>query len=87
MVASASKTSWQRHEVLANSGHDVVGVPLGYEHIPFEAFTTSQRRRAISAYMIRSRQTSAHMTTEVDVDMFQVAKVRGMMNAPRVATE
>jgi pyruvate dehydrogenase E2 component (dihydrolipoamide acetyltransferase) len=62
------------------------GVPLGYEDVPFEAFTTSPHRRAISEHMLRSRQTSAHMTTEVDVDMFQVAKVRDMMNTARGAT-
>ncbi len=59
------------------------GLPLGYEDVPFAIAKTSPHRRAISEHMIRSRQTAAHMTTEVDVDMFQVAKVREMMNAAR----
>jgi pyruvate dehydrogenase E2 component (dihydrolipoamide acetyltransferase) len=70
----------------AKEGLGLGGVPLGYEDVPYEAFATSPHRRAISEHMLRSRQTSAHMTTEVDVDMFQVAKVRDMMNAARSAT-
>jgi len=59
------------------------GLPVGYEDVPFDIAKSSPHRRAISEHMIRSRQTAAHMTTEVDVDMFQVAKVREMMNAAR----
>jgi 2-oxoglutarate dehydrogenase E2 component (dihydrolipoamide succinyltransferase) len=64
---------------------DSSAMPVGYEDVPFEVATTSPHRRAISEHMIRSRQTAAHMTTEVDVDMFHVSKVRDMMNAARGA--
>ena len=60
-------------------------LPVGYEDVPFDISKTSPHRRAISEHMIRSRQTAAHMTTEVDVDMFQVVKVREMINVARTA--
>lgn len=58
-------------------------IPIGYEDVPFTVVSTSQHRRAISEHMIRSRHTAAHMTTEVDVDMLQVSRVRDLMNASR----
>lgn len=86
VVAASRDTSQATIPTQPSNAIPVVGgVPLGYEDVPFEAFATSAHRRAISEHMLRSRQTSAHMTTEVDVDMFQVAKVRDMMNATRGA--
>ena len=67
-----------------NEANDVM--PIGYDDVPFEFVTTSPHRRAISEHMRRSRQVSAHMTTEVDVDMFQVSKVRSLFNAAREAS-
>jgi pyruvate/2-oxoglutarate dehydrogenase complex dihydrolipoamide acyltransferase (E2) component len=71
----------------ATSGADFQSMPLGYEDVPFEILTTSPHRRAISEHMARSRQTSAHMTTEVDVDMFKVTNVRSKVNASRERDE
>lgn len=85
LAASRNPSEASRPSPVPSVSHDVGDVPLGYEDVPFEAFTTSAHRRAISEHMRRSRQTSAHMTTEVDVDMFQVAKVRDLMNAAREA--
>ena len=59
------------------------GLPIGYEDVPYQELVTNPHRRAISEHMRRSRQTSAHMTTEVDVDMFKVSKVRSIVNASR----
>lgn len=62
---------------------DSTSLPIGYEDVPYQEMVTSPHRRAISEHMRRSRHTSAHMTTEVDVDMFQVSKVRSIVNASR----
>lgn len=37
----------------------------------------------IAEHMVRSRQTAAHMTTEVDVDLSAVVRARGELNAAR----
>lgn len=58
-------------------------LPPGYEDVPYEVLPTSQHRRAISEHMIRSRQTAAHMTTEVDVDLHRASEVRGELNVRR----
>jgi 2-oxoglutarate dehydrogenase E2 component (dihydrolipoamide succinyltransferase) len=60
-----------------------VGIPAGYEDVPHEVVPTTRVRRAIAEHMVRSRQTAAHMTTEVDVDMTAVVKARGELNAAR----
>lgn len=62
---------------------DSTSLPIGYEDVPYQEMVTSPHRRAISEHMRRSRQTSAHMTTEVDVEMFQASKVRSIVNASR----
>jgi 2-oxoglutarate dehydrogenase E2 component (dihydrolipoamide succinyltransferase) len=87
-VLSASRGSEMTSARLRSNDaiHGGGDVPLGYEDVPFQVVATSPHRRAISEHMLRSRQTSAHMTTEVDVDMFQVAKVRDLMNGTRNAT-
>ena len=48
------------------------GIPAGYEDVPHEVVPTTRVRQAIAEHMIRSRQTAAHMTTEVDVDLSAV---------------
>jgi 2-oxoglutarate dehydrogenase E2 component (dihydrolipoamide succinyltransferase) len=58
-------------------------LPAGYEHVPHEVVVPTRIRRATAEHMIRSRQTAAHMTTEVDVDMQRVADVRAAVNAGR----
>lgn len=60
-------------------------LPVGYDDVPHEIVATSAHRRATAEHMIRSRQTSAHMYTEVEVDMSNVARARELVNAPRVA--
>ena len=45
------------------------GLPTGYEDVPHEVVKTARVRRVIAEHMVRSRQTAAHMTTEVDVDL------------------
>lgn len=60
------------------------GLPRGYEDVPHEIVPTSRIRQVTADHMIRSRQTAAHMTTEVEVDMTTVAAVRAALNAERV---
>jgi pyruvate dehydrogenase E2 component (dihydrolipoyllysine-residue acetyltransferase) len=61
------------------------GVPPGYEDVPHEVVATTRVRQVIAEHMIRSRQTAAHMTTEVDVDLSAVIRARAELNAPRLA--
>jgi len=58
--------------------------PLGYEGVPHEVVKTSRVRQVIAEHMVRSRQTAAHMTTEVDVDLSAVVRARTELNAARV---
>lgn len=60
------------------------GLPLGYEGIPHEVVATTRVRQVIAEHMIRSRQTAAHMTTEVDVDLSSVIRARTELNASRI---
>jgi 2-oxoglutarate dehydrogenase E2 component (dihydrolipoamide succinyltransferase) len=53
--------------------------------VPHEFVPTSRIRKVTAEHMIRSRQTAAHMTTEVEVDMEQVGSVRAALNARRLA--
>jgi 2-oxoglutarate dehydrogenase E2 component (dihydrolipoamide succinyltransferase) len=62
------------------------GVPTGYEGVPHEVVPTTRVRQAIAEHMIRSRQTAAHMTTEVDVDLTAVVRARKELNAARAET-
>jgi pyruvate dehydrogenase E2 component (dihydrolipoamide acetyltransferase) len=61
------------------------GIPAGYEGVPHEVVPTTRVRQAIAEHMIRSRQTAAHMTTEVDVDLTAVVKARTELNKARLA--
>ncbi len=61
------------------------GIPAGYEDVPHEVVPTSRVRQAIAEHMIRSRQTAAHMTTEVDVDLAAVIRARTELNKARLA--
>jgi 2-oxoglutarate dehydrogenase E2 component (dihydrolipoamide succinyltransferase) len=61
------------------------GIPRGYEDVPHEVVPTSRIRKVTAEHMIRSRQTAAHMTTEVEVDMEHVASVRAAVNEQRLA--
>jgi 2-oxoglutarate dehydrogenase E2 component (dihydrolipoamide succinyltransferase) len=61
------------------------GIPAGYEGVPHEIVPTSRVRQAIAEHMIRSRQTAAHMTTEVDVDLTAVVRARTELNKARLA--
>jgi pyruvate dehydrogenase E2 component (dihydrolipoamide acetyltransferase) len=58
----------------------------GYDDVPHESVPLGHRRRAIAEHMVRSRQTAAHMTTEVEVDMSAVTRARAEVNAQRLAT-
>ncbi|HEX3238540.1 MAG TPA: 2-oxo acid dehydrogenase subunit E2 [Solirubrobacterales bacterium] len=60
-------------------------MPPGYDEIPHEVVKTTRVRRAIAEHMSRSRQTAAHMTTEVDVDLREVVRARTELNAARLA--
>ena len=64
---------------------DTAGLPVGYADVPHEVVKTSRVRRAIAEHMARSRQTAAHMTTEVDVDLDAVVRARTELNAARLA--
>jgi pyruvate/2-oxoglutarate dehydrogenase complex dihydrolipoamide acyltransferase (E2) component len=61
------------------------GLPRGYEGVAHEVVETSRVRRAIAEHMSRSRQTAAHMTTEVDVDLSALVRARVELNAARLA--
>jgi 2-oxoglutarate dehydrogenase E2 component (dihydrolipoamide succinyltransferase) len=61
------------------------GIPAGYEGVPHEVVPTSRVRQAIAEHMVRSRQTAAHMTTEVDVDLTAVVRARTELNKARLA--
>jgi pyruvate dehydrogenase E2 component (dihydrolipoamide acetyltransferase) len=61
------------------------GLPVGYEGVPHEVVPTSRVRQAIAEHMTRSRQTAAHMTTEVDVDLSAVVRARTELNKARLA--
>jgi pyruvate dehydrogenase E2 component (dihydrolipoamide acetyltransferase) len=61
------------------------GLPAGYEGVPHEVVKTTRVRQLIAEHMIRSRQTAAHMTTEVDVDLSAVVRARAEINADRRA--
>jgi 2-oxoglutarate dehydrogenase E2 component (dihydrolipoamide succinyltransferase) len=56
-------------------------LPAGYSDVPHEVVETTRVRRAIAEHMARSRQTAAHMTTEVDVDLGTLIDVRAGINA------
>ena len=62
------------------------GIPAGYDDVPHEVVPTSRVRQAIAEHMIRSRQTAAHMTTEVDVDLSAVIRARTELNKARLAS-
>ena len=58
-------------------------LPRGYDDVAHEIVATSHLRRVTAEHMIRSRQTAAHMTTEVDVDLHRLTAVRARLNAER----
>lgn len=60
-------------------------LPAGYAEVPHEVIDTPRVRRVIAEHMARSRQTAAHMTTEVDVDLTALTEVRAELNAARLA--
>jgi 2-oxoglutarate dehydrogenase E2 component (dihydrolipoamide succinyltransferase) len=72
----------------ATGGRDGASVgralPRGYGDVPFSVLSLGHRRRSIAEHMVRSRQTAAHMTTEVEVDMLAAARVRAELNQQRV---
>lgn len=85
LAATRAGSSIRSDAVSARPATGVHTFPLGYEDVPHEIVVTTPHRRAISEHMIRSRMTAAHMTTEVDVDMTRVTKVRQLVNATREA--
>jgi pyruvate/2-oxoglutarate dehydrogenase complex dihydrolipoamide acyltransferase (E2) component len=66
-----------------SAGESERGLPGGYEDVPYDAVPTSRIRRVTAEHMVRSRQTAAHMTTEVDVDLGRLTEVRTTLNAQR----
>ncbi len=63
---------------------DPSALPPGYTDVPHEVVETGRVRRVIAEHMTRSRQTAAHMTTEVDVDLSAVVRARAELNATRL---
>jgi pyruvate dehydrogenase E2 component (dihydrolipoyllysine-residue acetyltransferase) len=59
-------------------------LPRGYAGVPYAIVPTSPQRRTIAEHMVRSRRTAAHMTTEVEVDMLRVTRVRAELNVGRL---
>ena len=58
--------------------------PPGHADVPHEVVETPRVRKVIAEHMARSRQTAAHMTTEVDVDLSTLTRVRAELNAARL---
>ena len=87
--ACARRTCWLPLEVGAAAAEPVAAsgdLPRGYDDVPHEMVTPSRQRKLIAEHMIRSRQTAAHMTTEVEVDMSAVALAREELNARRATS-
>jgi 2-oxoglutarate dehydrogenase E2 component (dihydrolipoamide succinyltransferase) len=59
-------------------------LPVGYEGVPHEVVKTSRVRQLIAEHMVRSRQTAAHMTTEVYVDLSAAVRARSELNGERL---
>lgn len=74
----------QPRSVTAGAADSGTELPAGYEGVPHEVVKTSRVRQVIAEHMVRSRQTAAHMTTEVDVDLSAVVHARTEINATRV---
>jgi pyruvate dehydrogenase E2 component (dihydrolipoamide acetyltransferase) len=64
----------------SRSAAGALDLPAGYDDVPHEIIATSRMRRATAEHMTRSRQTSAHMTTEVDVDLWRLMQIRARLN-------
>ncbi|HVO54984.1 MAG TPA: 2-oxo acid dehydrogenase subunit E2, partial [Solirubrobacterales bacterium] len=64
---------------------DPADLPPGYAAIPHEVVPAPRVRQLIAEHMVRSRQTAAHMTTEVDVDLSAAVAARAEINATRIA--
>lgn len=84
-VLAAAETGPSRPSAPPRPSTPVQGIPAGYEDVPREVVPTSRVRQAIAEHMIRSRQTAAHMTTEVDVDLSAVVRARTELNTARLA--
>ena len=67
--AASSEDSTARRPLTRGASSTGPELPPGYDDVPHEVVETTRVRRAIAEHMIRSRQTAAHMTTEVDVDL------------------
>jgi len=66
-------------------GPTPAGIPAGYDGVPHEVVPTTRVRQAIADHMVRSRQTAAHMMTEVDVDLGAAVRARAELNEARLA--
>jgi 2-oxoglutarate dehydrogenase E2 component (dihydrolipoamide succinyltransferase) len=84
-ISSGSAAGPAGSPAAAGPALGVDGLPRGYEGVPHEVVKTSRVRQAIAEHMSRSRQTAAHMTTEVDVDLSAVVRARAELNAARLA--
>lgn len=80
----ARSTPTQPLSAAAGATDTGIELPAGYEGVPHEVVKTSRVRQVIAEHMVRSRQTAAHMTTEVDVDLSAVVHARTELNAARV---
>ncbi|MFN8215983.1 MAG: dihydrolipoamide acetyltransferase family protein [Solirubrobacterales bacterium] len=70
----------------ADPALDPSALPPGYAGVPHTVVAASRVRQVIAEHMTRSRQTAAHMTTEVDVDLSAVVAARAELNAARRET-
>jgi len=61
------------------------GLPAGLRGRPARGRRDTRVRRLIAEHMVRSRQTAAHMTTDVDVDLSAVIRARTELNEARLA--
>jgi 2-oxoglutarate dehydrogenase E2 component (dihydrolipoamide succinyltransferase) len=70
----------ERSSVQANTSHLSTDPDTSILHSPFSILhSASPMRRAIAAHMVRSRATSPHALTAMEVDMGQVAAARACL--------
>jgi pyruvate/2-oxoglutarate dehydrogenase complex dihydrolipoamide acyltransferase (E2) component len=74
--------------IQATRPHETGGasLPPGYADVPYELIPTTHVRRRIAENLVRSVQTAAHMTVEVDVVLDVLTEHRASINARRAAS-
>ena len=83
-TATSDPSPTQPLSATAGAAGSAPELPAGYADVPHEIVDMPRVRKVIAEHMGRSRQTAAHMTTEVDVDLSTLTEVRAEVNAARL---